>query len=270
MESGYRIFISSTIDDLQLERQKISNEITNSENIPIMAEGIIEVKDSPRKTIEKKVDQSDAYIGVFHKKWGYVPKIDNPHGLSITAIEYEMATTRNIPRLVLISNFPKEKELQDFVTRISDMEEGAWQRKYEDSNELILQVARGIPYLVKAINSKNTPLEAVKSSKQAGPPVYTNQMQLENDSDLFICKLYQQSRHVMEEPRNALDIYKSLGIGAVIDKEQATREVVQELRRKRTPLIEKVVGTEWDVFLNQEGLEYCERKCNEPWIKNRT
>ena len=94
MESGYKMFISSTMDDLQLERQKISNEITNSENIPIMAERIIEVKDSPRKTIEKKVDQCDAYIGVFHIKWGYIPKIDNPLGLSITAIEYERAATR--------------------------------------------------------------------------------------------------------------------------------------------------------------------------------
>lgn len=60
---------------------------------------------------------------------------------------------------LLNTNFPKEKELQSFVTRISDMEEGAWRRKYEDSNELILQVARGIPYLVKAINSKNMPLK---------------------------------------------------------------------------------------------------------------
>ncbi|HET7147364.1 MAG TPA: hypothetical protein VFI73_02590 [Candidatus Nitrosopolaris sp.] len=54
-------------------------------------------------------------------------------------------------------------------------------------------------------------------------------MQLQDDGDLFICKLHQQARHVMEEPRNALEIYKSLGIRGVIDKEQGTREVAQEL-----------------------------------------
>jgi hypothetical protein len=40
------------------------------------------------------------------------------------------------------------------------------------------------------------------------------------------------------------------------DQEQGTREVVQQLR-KRPPLIARVVGTEWVVFLTEEGLEYC-------------
>lgn len=35
------------------------------------------------------------------------------------------------------------------------MEGGVWRRK--DSDELILQVARGIPHLVKEIESKYTP-----------------------------------------------------------------------------------------------------------------
>lgn len=270
MNSGYRIFVSSTMEDLKLERQKIASEITNSENIPIMAERIIEVENTPRKTIESKVDQCDAYIGVFHKKWGFVPKIDNPSRLSITAIEYERAKTRDIPRLVLISNYDdKDTELQDFITKISDMELGVWRHKYEDSNELILEVVRGIPHLVRAINSKHAPSQTAKSSQKAGPPVYTNPVQLRNDADLFICTLYQQTRHVMEEPRNALEIYNSLGIGGVDDKKQGTREVVQELRLRQPPLIEKVVGTEWDVFLNREGLEFCESNCDEPWIRNR-
>lgn len=33
----------------------------------------------------------DGFIGVFHKRWGYIPKKDNPEQLSVTAIEYERA-----------------------------------------------------------------------------------------------------------------------------------------------------------------------------------
>ena len=70
----------------------------------------------------------------------------------------------------------------------------------------------------------------------------------------------------MEEEMNALGIYGSLGLDGVDDKEQGTREVVQELRRKQPPLIGKAGG---NVFLTQEGVEYCERICAQPWIRNR-
>jgi hypothetical protein len=125
----------------------------------------------------------------------------------------------------LISNYEKEKELKDFIQKISTMDDGIWRVKYEDSNELILQVSRGIPHLVEAINSKHNILQVLKTSDRQRPslqnssPVYTNPVQLQCDSDLFICKLYQQVRHIIEEPRNALEIYRSLSIDGVDDQE---------------------------------------------------
>ncbi|MGC2668604.1 MAG: DUF4062 domain-containing protein, partial [Candidatus Nitrosopolaris sp.] len=97
---GFRIFISSTMDDLQEERHKIAIEIMKSENVPIMAEYMINVLDRPRGALEKKVDGCDGYLGVFHKKWGWVPENDNPSKLSVTALEYERAKGRNIPCLI--------------------------------------------------------------------------------------------------------------------------------------------------------------------------
>ena len=61
-----------------------------SENLPIRAEYFINVLDSPQ-ALEKEVDKCDGYIGIFHKKWGFVPEKDNPNKLSVTAIEYERA-----------------------------------------------------------------------------------------------------------------------------------------------------------------------------------
>jgi Domain of unknown function (DUF4062) len=72
MMTGFKIFISSTIDDLQEERQEIALQVMKSENIP-MAENMIDVINTPRKALEKKIDERDGYICIFHKKWGYVP-----------------------------------------------------------------------------------------------------------------------------------------------------------------------------------------------------
>ncbi|MFY9868338.1 MAG: DUF4062 domain-containing protein [Candidatus Nitrosopolaris sp.] len=77
------MFISSTMDDLEEERHKIAYEVMRNQNVPIMAEYMVNVLDPPRGALEKTVDGCDGYIGVFHKKWGYVPEKDNPDKLSI-------------------------------------------------------------------------------------------------------------------------------------------------------------------------------------------
>jgi Domain of unknown function (DUF4062) len=82
----YKIFISSTIDDLREERLKIGIEVMKTENVAFLAEYFMDVHDFPRVALEKKVDECDGYIGIFHKKWGSVPKKDNPEQLSATAI----------------------------------------------------------------------------------------------------------------------------------------------------------------------------------------
>jgi hypothetical protein len=47
----YRIFISSTMDDLQEERQKIAIEIMRTQNVPIMAEYMMDVLYPPRDAL---------------------------------------------------------------------------------------------------------------------------------------------------------------------------------------------------------------------------
>ena len=122
------------------------------------------------KLIEKLVDNCDGYIGVSHNKWGFVPEKNNPEKLSVTAIEYEKAKKRSIPKLTLISYYEKEKEL-----KISSKRFPLWMMvsggKYEDSNELILQVSRGIPHLVEAIKSNHNILQVLKTSDRQNPPL---------------------------------------------------------------------------------------------------
>jgi signal transduction histidine kinase len=64
----YRIFISSTMDDLEEERQNIAIKVLRTENLPVTAEYMIDVLDPPRDALEKKLDGYDGYLGVFHTR----------------------------------------------------------------------------------------------------------------------------------------------------------------------------------------------------------
>jgi hypothetical protein len=153
-----KIFISSTMEDLQFERRTVADIIVRSENVPIMAENITDVQNTPRKVIEDKVKECDSYIGIFHKRWGFVPKRENPELLSVTAIEYETARILGLPRLILISNDEKEPELNDFIEKISDFDKGRWIRKFNDITDLVRNVALSIPALTEnALNKTEYP-----------------------------------------------------------------------------------------------------------------
>lgn len=70
-------------------RRNVADAVVNSQNIPIRAEETIHVLKSPRKVIEDLVDGCDGYVGIFHKKWGFVPLIDNPKRLSIRSYGHQ-------------------------------------------------------------------------------------------------------------------------------------------------------------------------------------
>jgi Domain of unknown function (DUF4062) len=111
---GYRIFISSTMEDLEEEQYKISIELMKSQNIPIMAEYVFNVADNPREVLAKEFNKCEGYIGIFHKRWEYIPEKDDPDNLSVTTIEYGWAKKRNILRLILKSIYKKDDELTSY------------------------------------------------------------------------------------------------------------------------------------------------------------
>jgi hypothetical protein len=118
-----------------------------------MAENFIGVN-TVKKLIEEKIKSCHAYIGIFHEKWGYIPIDNNPHGLSVTAIEYDTSKIIDIPRAIFVSKLKKEKPLQDFLNKISNYDTGDWIRKYTDIHELLVFVALSIPVLIEEIRKK--------------------------------------------------------------------------------------------------------------------
>ena len=154
--NAYRILISSVMDDyLKPIRKRIAEIVTKNYHVPVMAEDIVDVN-IPKETIENIVNSCQAYIGVFHSRWGYIPQSDNPKKLSVTAIEFHRAKENNIPTLVLISDKEKEAELENFIKKISQFENGVWRSIYKNNDELYDLVYRGIPKLVEFIEKSSS------------------------------------------------------------------------------------------------------------------
>ena len=147
--------------ELSPVRAKVAQIITENEHVQIRAENFISFK-TPKKIIEDKVDTCDAYIGIFHYKWGSIPQTDNSKKLSVTAIEFYRAKENNIPTLILISDKEKETELENFIKDISDYEKGVWRNKYKDFDELYEFVYRGIPSLIDYIENSNSIINETK------------------------------------------------------------------------------------------------------------
>jgi hypothetical protein len=73
---------------------------------------------------------------------------------SSCSVPYQRSKKNRIPRLILVSRKEKDKELQEFIDKISDYENGKWRNDCEDETELLRLVTRGIPKLVSQIEAE--------------------------------------------------------------------------------------------------------------------
>ena len=104
------VFISSTSDDLREHRRAVKEAVLDLGLHPIMmenfpAEGAIAVDRCRRAAHE-----ADIFVGIYAHRYGWIPGPDQGgrDDLSITALEYEWAAARGIPRLcfVIERDFP--------------------------------------------------------------------------------------------------------------------------------------------------------------------
>ena len=82
---AYKFFISSVIEGLEKERKAVA-DIIRRDHVAKMSEKFLG-NESSKELIKRELRGCDCYIGIFDKRWGTVPKDDNPEKLSITALE---------------------------------------------------------------------------------------------------------------------------------------------------------------------------------------
>ena len=110
----YRIFLSSTLEDLRNERRRVEDVLAGDARLSVARGDYVE----GRPVVEARfhdLDASDIYVGIFAYRYGYVPEKDNPEGRSITELEYRRALERGIPCLIFLlsEDARRPRDMQD-------------------------------------------------------------------------------------------------------------------------------------------------------------
>lgn len=97
-----RVFISSTFKDLESYRQTAQDAVRALGAVDVSMEHFGARDDRPKDECVKLITkQSDVFVGIIAHRYGYIPDGDT---MSILEVEYEAATTAQLPRFIYLLN----------------------------------------------------------------------------------------------------------------------------------------------------------------------
>lgn len=102
MEKKYQVFVSSTYEDLQEERQEVMQALLELDCIPVGMELFPAADDDKWTLIKKLIEDCDYYILIVGGRYGSV----NHDGISYTQMEYEYAVKNSIPVISFLHKDP--------------------------------------------------------------------------------------------------------------------------------------------------------------------
>jgi hypothetical protein len=109
MEKRFQVFISSTFEDLKLERQNVLKAILELDNMPAGMELFPAIDSDAWELIKDVIDASDYYVLVIGGRYGS----SDSTGISYTEKEYDYAVLKNKPVVALLyknpDNLPRDK-----------------------------------------------------------------------------------------------------------------------------------------------------------------
>lgn len=109
----FKIFVSSTYEDLKSYREQVRELIAALGFIDIAMEKWTSTPNPPKEEVENALNESDIYVGIF--AWTYGSRLKD-NGISYTEYEYRLAKKNKIPRLIFMSD-PEKLVPVKFVDR---------------------------------------------------------------------------------------------------------------------------------------------------------
>src|SRR5258708_16215933 len=95
----YQIFVSSTFEDLKLEREQVIKAILEMGHLPVGMEMFSAADEEQWKIIAKQIDECDYYVVLCAHRYG---STDPSTGFSFTEKEYDYAVKIGVPVLVFV------------------------------------------------------------------------------------------------------------------------------------------------------------------------
>lgn len=149
MEKRYQVFVSSTYQDLIVERIEVIQALLELDCIPVGMEYFPAADDTQWDFIKKLIDESDYYVVIIAGMYGS----EDENGISYTQKEYEYAISKGIPIISFIQKnveeLPSSKTEKEFekIKKLESFKENAKKKLckfYITHQELGAVVSRSI------------------------------------------------------------------------------------------------------------------------------
>lgn len=144
--SRYRIFISSTIDDLEEARAGVDEELWATEIFEaVRVENLPAAEEPSRRVCLEGVASADACVLILSTRYGFVPEENNPENLSVSHLEYREAKRLRKPVFAFIhEGVEPEPRVTGFIREVSDFDEGVLRKRWGSVGYLRLEVRRAL------------------------------------------------------------------------------------------------------------------------------
>jgi hypothetical protein len=142
--SPLHVMISSTLEDLERERDAAEGAILALDLYCFRAEKLPGVSVSPREFCELMAKQCDIFILIIGDRYGYVIESD---GISVVESEYEVARRENAGKILVYKKDHVQREderLRKFLERVKNYDNGYPMSSFTTPEELSVQIPRGI------------------------------------------------------------------------------------------------------------------------------
>ena len=155
MEKRYQVFVSSTYDDLEKERQEVMRALLELDCIPAGMELFPASDDDQWSLIKKVIQESDYYIVIIGGRYGSI----GPDGFSYTEMEYRYAVECGKPVSAFLHKRPdsipsgKTEKDSDGIKRLNEFRAFAQAkmcRFWETPADLGAVVSRSLTQLIKS------------------------------------------------------------------------------------------------------------------------
>lgn len=151
-EKRYQVFISSTFEDLKVERRAVQDVVISTGDFPVQMETFPAADEDQFEFIKSLIDQCDYYVLIIAGRYGTVAG----DGLSYTHKEFRYAVSKGVPVLVMLhgnrggiardnseGTEAGKKLLDDFI---AEAENGRLRKTWESQEGLKLAVREALDY----------------------------------------------------------------------------------------------------------------------------
>jgi len=121
------IYLSSTYSDLKVYREEVYKALRQSRQEVIAMEDYVASDLRPIDLCLRDVEKAEIYVGLFAFRYGYVPphEHNNPHGRSITEMEFRHARANNKPCLIFVLDEERQKHWPaEFIDALTGEDKG--------------------------------------------------------------------------------------------------------------------------------------------------